>query len=249
MVCYIISDIHANLEALNAVLHAFSKRENDAIYCLGDLVGYNADPDICVKEVLSRAASTVRGNHDKAVCGALSLDWFNPIAREAALWTRKSMDAETRDALCGVLEGPRHVGEGIIICHGTPEDEDAYMIGPTAIRDSFRFLEKRFPEARCCFFGHTHVPLIVKKRAESGRISVVSNEREVHLEPGSVYLINPGSVGQPRDGNPKASFGILDTGKMVYHGVRVGYDLAETQRKISAAGLPEDLARRLEEGW
>jgi predicted phosphodiesterase len=249
MVCCIISDIHSNLEALHAVLHAVESTPADALFCLGDLVGYNADPDLCVKDVLSRAASTIRGNHDKAVAGLLPMEWFNGAAQDAISWTRKTVTAETLEALEDLKEGPVNVGEGILLCHGSPMDEDRYMHGPAAIKESFRFLAARHPNVRYCFHGHTHVPQVVRMGEGGGRASIIPLGREVALEPQATYLINPGSVGQPRDGNPMASFGILDTGNWTYRGIRVGYAVAETRKKIVAAGLPDDLARRLEEGW
>ncbi len=127
MRCAIISDIHSNREALDAVFAEIDLLRPDAIYCLGDLVGYNADPDFCVHAVMSRSAAVVRGNHDKAVAGLLDLDWFNRGAREAALWTRGAVTAETLATLRTLAQGPRRE-KTILLCHGTPYDEDAYLV-------------------------------------------------------------------------------------------------------------------------
>ena len=125
MVCAVISDIHANKEALDAVLAQIDGLGIEAVYCLGDIVGYNADPDACVETVMSRATEVIRGNHDKAVAGFLNLDWFNSAARAAAQWTRAKVRPETLEAIRRLREGPQAAGEGdVLLCHGTPYDED-----------------------------------------------------------------------------------------------------------------------------
>jgi predicted phosphodiesterase len=224
VIAAVISDIHSNKEALDAVLSEIEAIGVDAVFCLGDIVGYNADPDRCVDLVMSRAAEVVRGNHDKAVAGFLNVDWFNGSARAAALWTRST------------------------VRHGTPYDEDAYLMDTYSIEESFRFIDSAHRRARFCFFGHTHVPLVVVRRKGARRPQVVPWQERIDLEPGAAYLINPGSVGQPRDGIALASFGILDTGGMIYRNIRARYAVQETQRKILLAGLPPGLANRLAEG-
>lgn len=248
MVCAIVSDIHSNHEALAAVLSEIEKHPVDVLYCLGDLVGYNADPDACVQAILPRAKAIIRGNHDKAVAGLLNLDWFNATAKEAVLWTRRSAGASTLEAVRKLPQGPVEVGEGILLCHGTPYDEDAYLMDTVSIAESYRFLVESHPETRFCLYGHTHYPQVVVRKGERKKPEVLRGKEETRLEPESTYLINPGSVGQPRDGIALASFGILDTNRLVYRNLRVAYGVQETQRKILQAGLPPDLARRLAEG-
>lgn len=250
MVVGIISDIHSNREALDTVLGEIDRRGIETIVCLGDVVGYNADPDACMGIVRSRAAEVIRGNHDKAVAGFLDLEWFNPAARAAALWTRSTVRPEVLEQIRGLPEGPRPFGpdDCILLCHGTPFDEDAYLMDAGSIEESYRTLDERHPPARFCLLGHTHVPIVVSRRAGSPRPQVVRGRDTVDLEDEAVYLINPGSVGQPRDGIALASFGILDTDKMTYRNVRLKYDMQETQRKILEAGLPSSLAYRLEQG-
>ena len=248
MLYAIVSDIHSNYEALAAVLHAMEKFPIDVVYCLGDLVGYNADPDACVQAILPRANAIVRGNHDKAVAGLLNLEWFNTSAKQAVLWTRRSAGASTLEAVSRLPEGPMEVGDGILLCHGTPYDEDAYLMDAMSIAESYRFLVESHPETRFCLHGHTHYPQVVMRRGEKKKPEVVRGQEETRLEPGATYLINPGSVGQPRDGIALASFGILDTNRLVYRNLRVAYDVQETQRKVLQAGLPPELARRLAEG-
>ena len=248
MLYAIISDIHANLEALTAVLAAIDEYHVDSVYCLGDIVGYGADPDACVELTLSRAALVVRGNHDKAVAGLMNLEWFNHIARAAAVWTRRNARAETLARVKELPEGPREGDEGVLICHGTPFDEDTYLLDRETMMESYRTLDERYANARICFHGHTHVPLVVARVKNREAPRVLRQQGEIDLEEGATYLINPGSVGQPRDGNARASFGILDTRRMVYSNLRIAYGVREAQRKILEAGIPEELAQRLAEG-
>jgi len=249
MICAVISDIHSNKEALDAVLSQIDGLGVETIFCLGDLVGYNADPDSCVQTVMSRSAEVIRGNHDKAVAGILNLDWFNPSARTAALWTRSKVSPESLETLRRLREGPREAADGtILLCHGTPYDEDAYLMDARSVDESYRCLEKKYSKVRFCFLGHTHVPAVVVRKRGSSKPQVMEWRERIELTPAGVYLINPGSVGQPRDGIALASFGILDTGRMIYRNSRARYNVQETQRKILQAGLPSGLAQRLAEG-
>lgn len=249
MIVAVISDIHSNKEALDVVLAEIDRIGVDTVLCLGDIVGYNADPDACVDLVMSRAAEVVRGNHDKAVAGFLNLEWFNPSARAAALWTRTTVRPDTLETVRHLVQGPRETAEGaILLCHGTPYDEDAYMVDTRSIEESYDFIDAEHPDSRFCFFGHTHVPFIVTRRKGARRPQVVPWRETVELDPDAVSLINPGSVGQPRDGIALASFGILDTDGMTYRNIRARYPVQETQRKVLQAGLPPGLAQRLAEG-
>jgi predicted phosphodiesterase len=248
MILAIISDIHSNKEALDAVLQAIAALPADSICCLGDIVGYGADPDDCAREVLARCASVIRGNHDKAVVGLIDLEWFNGVAREAALWNRKNASQETLSALRNLPKGPLVLEDGIVICHGTPVDEDEYMLNAAAVEESYLWIDSQSAEARCCFHGHSHLPMVIERAAGRKQYRVLRDGNEVRFKAGSTYLINPGSVGQPRDGNPRASFGIFDSKSLVYRNLRVDYAVKETQRKILEAGLPNELAWRLAEG-
>jgi predicted phosphodiesterase len=248
MTLAIISDIHSNKEALDAVLEAIAAMAVDAIWCLGDIVGYGPDPDACTLEVLARSAQVVRGNHDKAVVGLIELDWFNGIAREAALWSRKNASEETLAALRGLPKGPVELEERVVICHGTPVDEDEYMLSYSAVEESLTWIDSRASPALICFHGHSHLPMVIERQSGRKQVRVHQNGNELRLKSKSTYLINPGSVGQPRDGNPRASFGIFDSKSLVYRNLRVAYPVKETQRKILEAGLPDELALRLAEG-
>jgi len=240
----LLSDIHANREALEAVEARLAGLRVDQVLFLGDAVGYNADPEYCLKRVGELAAFCVRGNHDKTVSDPANLDWFNEVAREALVWTRRQLDGRGLALLEALPRGPLAVEERWVLCHGTPADEDQYLTQARDAEKAFRFLQDRFPRAEVAFFGHTHVPVIV---AEKGR--ALPPPERFALRPGVRYLINPGSVGQPRDRVPLASFGVLDTGEGVYEHYRVPYAIEKTQGKILAAGLPRALADRLAGGW
>jgi len=242
----VLSDVHANLEALSAVLRAVDLAAPDAIVSLGDLVGYNADPEACVTSVLDRAGASVRGNHDKAVSGLMGLEWFNPVAAEAARWTRRAIGSDILGRLARLPAGPLAMTEGVLLCHGTPFDEDEYLVSEGAVEESFQTLERDHPAVRFCLHGHTHAPLAVEFRG--GRWRRIAGS-PVRLEASARYLLNPGSVGQPRDGNPRASFGILDTSHGSWRIVRVPYDVDGARGKIVAARLPAELALRLAQGW
>lgn len=250
MIVAVISDIHSNKEALDAVVGRVDELGIETIACLGDVVGYNGDPDACMSIVMSRTAEVIRGNHDKAVGGLLDLEWFNPAARAAALWTRSRVRPDILERIRQLPEGPRKLGADgrVLLCHGTPYDEDAYLMDAGSIGESYHALDTRYPEVRFCLVGHTHVPIVVARRGGSRRPEMIRGRELIDLEPETVYLINPGSVGQPRDGIALASFGILDTDKMTYRNVRLDYDMMETKRKILDAGLPVGLARRLDAG-
>jgi predicted phosphodiesterase len=241
----VLSDVHANLEALSAVLREVDLAKPDVLFCLGDLVGYNADPQACVAAVLDRASASVRGNHDKAVAGLMGLEWFNPVAAEAARWTRRVIGSDVLARLSRLASGPLLMAESVLLCHGTPYDEDEYLVSEGAVEESFQNMEREHPAARYCLHGHTHIPLAVELKG--GRWRRLASP--IRLETSARYLLNPGSVGQPRDGNPQASFGILDTSLGTWRIVRVPYDIAGARGKIVAARLPSELAARLAEGW
>jgi predicted phosphodiesterase len=240
----ILSDVHANREALEAVEARLADLRVDQVFFLGDAVGYNADPQYCLERITALAACAVRGNHDKTVADPANLDWFNEVAREALLWTRRQLDGSGLGLLAGLPRGPQAAGGQWLLCHGTPADEDQYLTQPRDAERAFRSLQADFPQVRLVFFGHTHVPAII---AEKGR--ALPPPERFPLRPGVRYLINPGSVGQPRDRVPLASFGVLDEGEQIYEHYRVPYPIETTQGKILDAGLPRALAERLAGGW
>ena len=241
----ILSDVHANWEALQAVTRDAAGRYDRAI-CCGDLIGYCADPNPVVDWVRHNCVLTVRGNHDKASTGLDNVEWFNPIARNAALWTQQSLTPENAAWIRALPGGPVDV-EDFEIVHGSPTDEDEYVIGAPEAAETFGYLQRRI-----AFFGHTHLQggfIWNQSRVEIiPRTSLRADRQVLEIDPECAYLINPGSVGQPRDGDPRAAFAIFDSSARMLTYFRAIYDIATAQRKIRAAGLPDVLADRLTVG-
>jgi predicted phosphodiesterase len=238
----IFSDIHGNLEALDVVLRFVQKRRVDHYVLLGDLVGYGASPNEIIHKVRSlKPLSIIRGNHDKAVCGEESIETFNPIAASAIFWTRTAIVKKNADFLVHLKKGPLLVHDAFAICHGAPFDEDFYIFGEFDAAEAFSYL--RLP---LCFFGHTHFPYVYTRRDNTVAGTYVDESlSEIKLEKGVTYLINPGSVGQPRDRNPRAAFAVYDSETHLVKFHRLDYNVRETQSKILAAKLPPALAERL----
>jgi len=242
----VISDIHANLEALRAVLDATAGLDFARVLLLGDLVGYGADPNAVVD--LVRALSNVvviRGNHDKVAAGVESVEGFNHMARLAITWTADMLTDDNRHYLASLAEGPIEIDEHVEICHGTPFDEDVYVFDDL---DALRSI--RTSTRPVCLYGHTHVPAAFRLTADQLQtIGPPRGERfDLPLNDDGRYLVNCGSVGQPRDGDPRAAYGVLDTSEHSVTVHRIPYDLKTAQAKIVAAGLPEILAQRLAMG-
>ena len=235
----IVSDIHGNREALEAVL-ADARGHYDRIVCLGDLAGYGADPNFTVEWARADVSAIVRGNHDKLCAGLESLYSYRPAARAAAEWTVNALSAENRAYLERLPRGPLPY-EGFDLVHGSPLDEDEYLVSEgdvAAIRDEI--------DTRLSFFGHTHFQggfLIARHN-----VKTIDRQRVLELEGDYTYLVNPGSVGQPRDGDPHAAYAIYWAEDHVVEFRRVVYDAAKAAEKIRAAGLPDSLASRLLSG-
>ncbi|MCW5963793.1 MAG: metallophosphoesterase family protein [Bryobacterales bacterium] len=247
MLYLLLSDLHANLEAFDAVLHDAEARypQLDAAACLGDVVGYGADPEAVVRRLQETTKTVIRGNHDKAVALGENLEWFNPAARDATYWTLNQLCTESVDYLRELPRGPRMLN-GFQICHGSPLDEDEYLILPSDVE----MLAGRL-DAGVVFFGHTHVQ--GGFRMLRGVVTVVprpdaSELETIELEEQAYYILNPGSVGQPRDQDPRAAYAVYDSRNRLFHMHRVAYEFETTQRKILEAGLPERLAFRLAHG-
>lgn len=242
----VLSDIHANLTALDAALqHAHGRW--DKVVCLGDLVGYGPDPNEVIARLRELDAVTIRGNHDKVCCGLEEPEGFNPVARSAALWTRDHLTGENREYLRDLPAGPLAV-DGISIVHGALQDEDEYVF--TSAQALEGLLDASTP---LTFFGHTHVQggfSLRANRVDVLHISPKPGEETVNLpiEPGTQYLLNPGSVGQSRDGDPRAGFAIADLPGHRVEFWRVAYDIEAVQQRMTDAGLPEPLIQRLATG-
>jgi len=242
----ILADIHANLEALDSCLADASVRKYDHTLVLGDLVGYGADPDAVIERVRALDPfAIVRGNHDKVACGLDPADDFNDIARSAALWTRDVLTQKHRDWLAGLPQGPRQVDDLIEICHGSPFDEDAYIFDEL---DALRALKSSVRPL--CLFGHTHCPVAFGLADDTLESTAPAPPLAVQffLIGQSKYLVNPGSVGQPRDGDPRAAYAIVDVEKRRIELFRLKYPVEQAQAKVIRAGLPDMLAKRLAVG-
>ena len=242
----ILSDLHANRTALDAALDA-AKGRWDRVLCLGDVVGYGPDPNEVTAKIRELGALTIRGNHDKAVCGLMPADDFNPVARAAADWTRAAMLPENLEFLRALPSGPVET-DGLVLVHGALRDEDEYVFTPAQALEGL--LDSAGPVT---FFGHTH---------HQGGFSYRDSQLEVlqlrpraredftalRLEPTRRYLLNPGSVGQPRDGDPRAAFAIAELDHQVVEFWRIPYDISSVQERMRAAKLPEPLVQRLTVG-
>ena len=235
----VLSDIHSNLVALDAVLSAIGAV--DAVWHLGDVVGYGPEPDGVVARLAEIDAVGVRGNHDAASLGGPEIDWFNPDARRAMEWTRSAISDSTRAWLGGLPQ--RRTEAGIALVHGSPRDPTwEYITSVPVARANFDVLGTRLG-----LFGHTHVPAAF--RDEDGRVEHISPLPGSELELGDGrFLVNPGSVGQPRDGDPGASYLIVDTERLTCRWERVEYDIGAVQVVMAERGLPPPLALRLAYG-
>jgi predicted phosphodiesterase len=240
----VLSDIHSNLEALDAVLRASAAQRYDAVLVLGDLVGYGADPNAVVDRVRAlNPAAIVRGNHDKVAAGLDDAEDFNPMAKSAAHWTRDALTPATLQYLRDLPTGPQIVDEMVEICHGSPLDEDLYVVADIDAARSIAV--SRTP---ICLFGHTHVAISArmdKDRRLEFEAPQGHPEFPTPIAADSKYLINPGSVGQPRDGDARAAYAIADLERKVVTLYRVAYPIEAAQKKIMDAGLPPMLAYRL----
>ncbi len=239
----ILSDLHSNGEALAAVLERARRRRYDCVVVLGDFVGYGADPNEVVRRVrrLRRRKALVRGNHDRVAAGLDSGNLFNTVALAALRWTSRTLTAENRRFLAALPIGPLEIDGRFVICHGSPLDEDAYIFSDSDAAWNFRELRLDL-----CFFGHSHIPSVFTLESDGIRVDVVRGERQtLKLEPGRRYLVNPGSVGQPRDRNISAAYAVYDASRREIEFERVAYDVAAARAKIVKAGLPEALGDRL----
>jgi len=241
----IISDIHSNLEAFEAVLEKIDSLDVDEIICLGDVVGYNANPNECIDIIKHRRIKCIIGNHDSRAIGIEEPTDFNTHAKDAIYWTR---DYLTRENITFLKDLPRKIyfdnGKSIGI-HGSIDSTDRYILTFNDVFDNFNLMRSEQGQPIICFFGHTHAPKVYRC-TEYDIIAMLAEE--VRLEDNNLYLINPGAVGQPRDGNPMSSFLVYDVGEMMVNFFRVGYDIDRCCEKIIKAELPEYLAERLKHG-
>ncbi|HCA80720.1 MAG TPA: hypothetical protein DEP53_13410 [Bacteroidetes bacterium] len=228
----LISDIHSNLEALKSAFEVIDQEGVDEIICLGDTVGYGADPNECLSLVRDRCSTILLGNHDAAALDLSIANQFTVNAQLSAMWTFGVLFEEHKAFLRGLSQTqPR--GD-ILFSHASPfePEEWHYVISDFDVREAFHAFTERI-----CFIGHSHIPVIFSERCKTPAISSAGR-----------YIINVGSVGQPRDGKPELSFGLFDTKTWTYRNIRAQYDIKSAAEKIRKAGLPHTLAERLYHG-
>ncbi|GAB4448597.1 MAG: metallophosphoesterase family protein [Chloroflexi bacterium OHK40] len=239
----VVSDIHSNLVALETVLAAAGS--HDALWCLGDTIGYGPRPNECVALMRQHAAVAITGNHDLACLDRIDLRDFNPDARKANIWNGAQLSDENR-AWLESLEPAATIDSRFILAHGSPREPIwEYLLSPEQALANFEHFSQEV-----CFIGHSHVQLGFRLRPGFERCErfLPDRSRTVQLDGTTRYLINPGSVGQPRDQDPRAAYAILDSDAGTIRFNRVEYDIQKTQRQMVEAGLPGALIRRLEFG-
>ena len=236
----IVSDIHGNLEALEAVLADIARHKPASMVCLGDFVGYGASPNECIDRLRPLIGHAVAGNHDLAACGRIQLHYFNSNAAEAAIWTEKSLTPENRAYLAELPFSVRW--RDALLVHASPARPEHwhYVLSPIEAKDEMAAFEEVV-----CFIGHSHYPGTFDRQADRIRYT---RAPEVRLERGHQYLVNVGSIGQPRDGDPRAAYLLYDDLDRTLRHVRVEYDIAGAMKRIVETGLPRFLAERLQWG-
>ena len=241
----VLSDLHANATALNAALDA-AKSRWDNVVCLGDIVGYGPDPNEVANKIRELGARTIRGNHDKAAAGLMSTDDFNPVAKMAVDWTHAQLSPENLKWLAELPKGPIEK-DGMVLVHGALQDEDEYVFTPSQALEGL--LDASAP---VIFFGHTHHQGGFSYQSATNSLEILpirprpaETLAPLRLEAQGRYLLNPGSIGQPRDGDPRAGFAIADLPNHVVEFWRVPYDIGSVQLRMRAAHLPEALIQRL----
>jgi len=237
MLCALLSDVHANLEALDAVLKDVDGRNIQDILFLGDAVGYGPDPNECVELLVERCKVLLAGNHDRAAIGLTDITYFNAYARNAIEWTMKVLTEKNKEIIGAWPFEKEMKDEDILLVHSTPKEpaEWHYLLTLWDAEINFQYFDNKF-----CFLGHSHQPFVIEK-VPSGEL--ITHRDGTRLREGSRYIINTGSVGQPRDGDPRACYAIMNDGDIDI--VRVSYDIASVQDKMKKEHLPEPLIERI----
>ena len=236
----IISDVHANLEAIQAVLEKIEEEKTDGILFSGDSVGYGPNPDECIKILKQKTKLLVAGNHDRAAAGMSGTAYFNPLARIVIEWTREVLSRENIEFLQSLPLTAELEEDNIYLVHSTPKEPEKwrYLSCENDARINFNYFKERI-----CFLGHSHVPFIAE-RSSGGKMKFYYHYAEIRE--GNRYIVNAGSVGQPRDGNPDAAYVLLSDNTVEIK--RISYDIVLTQKKMKKAGLPSYLIKRLSVG-
>ncbi|MBM4030495.1 MAG: metallophosphoesterase family protein [Planctomycetes bacterium] len=241
----IIADIHSNLAALRAVLDALAREDIGAVLCMGDIVGYGPDPCEVISALngLPLPLTTIRGNHDCYALGE-NTDLIRSSTAEAVEYTRRCLSADDKAFLEGLSEKAL-CQDRILIVHGSPQCRDDYILSREAAAENYKFFCTNYAGINLCFFGHTHLPMAV---GDGKVLHDITPGLTLPLRFMTPYMINPGSVGQPRDGNPHAAYAVLDMAQKTVTFKRVPYDVEETHRRMLDAGLPRYLGDRLRVG-
>lgn len=238
----VMSDIHGNINALDAVLHDAGKVER--VWCLGDLVGYGPDPNECIKKIRSlKNCICLMGNHDSAVLGNMDMEAFNRDARLSVEWNQRIIKPENMNFLKHLPE--KHVEDHVTLVHGSPRNPVwEYILDWQVAMNNFDYFETDL-----CFVGHTHIPVIFQMIEEElgSQLQILSPVGPVELI--GKAIVNPGSVGQPRDRDPRAAYALFDTESKIWEPRRIAYNVVEIQERITKYGLPERNAVRLADGW
>jgi len=242
MIYLIISDVHSNWESLQKFIELSKSIKHDKKVCLGDIVGYNADPNPCVEWVRDHVDIVLAGNHDYGVLEKIDISYFNSAARAACLWTRTTLTEENSEFLNSLSNAREQ--DGVTWVHSSPfePDEWHYVNNQYDAEDNFPHFT-----TPCCFLGHSHKPVILE-RWPDGKVEPIFKSKYI-LKPECRYIINVGSLGQPRDGNPNPAFVVFDSDAGTVEIRRFSYDIALTQEKIKSQGLPSILAERLSAGY
>lgn len=238
----IISDVHSNLEAFESVISEIRRESPAQILFLGDIVGYGPDPNECIEKIKEAADIVLIGNHDHAAIGLTDVSYFNTYARAAIEWTMSQLNDRERSYLSELPMTGEFTSDDIFLVHATPRrpQDWNYIFTMEDIIENFECFTRKI-----CLLGHSHIPVVIAMD-NSGRLGVLKDE--VTIEEGHRYIINVGSVGQPRDGNPDAAYVIYDTQSSIVRIKRVSYDYHITQEKMKKAGLPDYLINRLATG-
>ena len=243
----ILSDIHSNVEALEASVQRAKQAGYDEVLCCGDIVGYGPNPVEAIDGIRALNALTIRGNHDRVAAGLDEAAQFNPHARRAVYWTRSVLPDSYRDYLVNLPVGPIDVNQDAQLVHGAVTDEDDYIFTEADADENFPLTRKRIT-----FFGHSHFPVVFCADNAGNSITATSYEFDefiaVKCETDKKLFVNPGSIGQPRDGDPRASFAIWDQDRARIEFYRVEYNIGLTQQKMHEAQLPGYLIDRLAHG-
>ena len=237
MFCAVLSDVHANLEALEAVLKDVDRRGIRDILFLGDAVGYGPDPNECIDRLTARCKVLLAGNHDRAAIGLTDTTYFNTYARNAIEWTMKALTQKNKEILGSWPFEKEMKDEDILLVHSTPKEpaEWHYLLTLWDAEINFKYFDNKF-----CFLGHSHQPFVIEK-LPSGELA--THKDGTRIKEGSRYIINTGSVGQPRDGDPRACYAIMNGGDIDI--VRISYDIASVQGKMKREHLPGPLIERI----